>query len=262
MSTTTTLIFAPRIRGRRRHILAWTALVALTAACGGAAADEQVLATTTSSGLTSSSTVASTALPTGAPSSATVKIATPSTTAPVQAPRAADDGSSTSASDSREDAYRPPTTEAVDDAAAESGSVEGGIAPAPGGSTGSAGATTTAPGARTAAVNVRQSSLGALLADGENHTIYASTADPASGSTCTESCSAQWIPIKGEALRYGPGVDPALLATFIRADNTVQLSYAGRPLYRLHNEPVGEIMGQGNAATWFVVSPSGALIRT
>lgn len=120
--------------------------------------------------------------------------------------------------------------------------------------------TTTAVG--TVLVKVRQSPLGAVLTDGINHTLYASATDTAGAGTCVAPCTDQWVPISGQNMLADVGVESALLGRITRVDGVVQLTYNGRPLYRLNNEPLGDIMGHGDAATWYVVDPAGNLIPT
>ena len=127
-------------------------------------------------------------------------------------------------------------------------------------------ATTVAPTTTTAVgtvlVKVRQSPLGAVLTDGINHTLYASATDTAGAGTCVAPCTDQWVPISGQNMLADVGVESALLGRITRVDGVVQLTYNGRPLYRLNNEPLGDIMGHGDAATWYVVDPAGNLIPT
>lgn len=120
--------------------------------------------------------------------------------------------------------------------------------------------TTTAVG--TVLIKVRQSPLGAVLTDAINHTLYASATDTAGAGTCVAPCTDQWVPISGENMLADVGVESALLGRITRVDGVVQLTYNGRPLYRLNNEPLGDIMGHGDAATWYVVNPAGNLIPT
>src|SRR5216684_679793 len=63
----------------------------------------------------------------------------------------------------------------------------------------------------------------------------------------------------------GTGVNGSLLGTTARADGTTQVTYGGHPLYRfISDKKAGDATGQGVTAfgaPWYVVSPSGALIR-
>ncbi|MFN0029901.1 MAG: hypothetical protein ACKV2O_22325 [Acidimicrobiales bacterium] len=125
--------------------------------------------------------------------------------------------------------------------------------------------TTTVPPTTTTAVGtvllkVRDSQFGLIVVDGVNHTLYASAADPSGVGLCSGACTEQWVPIPGYLVITDGAVNPALVGRVARADGLVQLTYAGLPLYRLNNEPLGVTMGQGDAAQWFVVSIEGSLL--
>ncbi len=125
--------------------------------------------------------------------------------------------------------------------------------------------TTTVPPTTTTAVGtvllkVRDTRLGLIIVDVIGHTLYASAADPAGEGLCSGACTAQWVPIPGYVVLTDAGVNVALVGRVTRADGLVQLTYAGLPLYRLHNEPLGALMGHGDGAQWFTVSPEGSLL--
>ncbi len=53
----------------------------------------------------------------------------------------------------------------------------------------------------------------------------------------------------------------ALLGTAKRKDGTLQVTYAGHPLYFFGQDTkAGQISGQGTAGTWWVLGPSGKKI--
>ncbi len=118
--------------------------------------------------------------------------------------------------------------------------------------------TTTAVG--TVLVKARDSRLGLILVDAVDHTLYASATDPDGLGLCTGACTEQWVPIPGYLVLTDGPVNTALVGRITRSDGLVQLTYAGLPLYRLNNEPLGATMGHGDAAQWFVVSTEGSLL--
>lgn len=61
-------------------------------------------------------------------------------------------------------------------------------------------------------------------------------------------------------LSAGKGVDQSLLSTTEITNGSVQVTYAGMPLYQFAGdaEP-GDTNGQGSGDVWFVVSPKGQL---
>lgn len=125
--------------------------------------------------------------------------------------------------------------------------------------------TTTVPPTTTTAVGTvllkaRDSQLGLILVDAVDHALYASATDPGGVGLCTGACTEQWVPIPGYLVLTDGAVNPALVGRIARADGLVQLTYAGLPLYRLNNEPLGLTMGHGDGAQWFVVSTDGSLL--
>jgi predicted lipoprotein with Yx(FWY)xxD motif len=107
------------------------------------------------------------------------------------------------------------------------------------------------------------SELGTFLVDGDGHSLYLFTSDSPGVSSCTGECLAAWPPLltEGEPVAEG-AVQQALLSTFTRDDGTVQVAYAGWPLYRYAADAVaGDVNGQGVGDVWFVVGPDGVLVR-
>jgi hypothetical protein len=67
-------------------------------------------------------------------------------------------------------------------------------------------------------------------------------------------------------VRVGPGVDRALVGTFLRANGATQLSYGGHPLYTyIRDSKPGVISGQAidqDGGPWYVLDPEGRPIIT
>jgi predicted lipoprotein with Yx(FWY)xxD motif len=107
--------------------------------------------------------------------------------------------------------------------------------------------------------------LGTMLVDGQGRTLYLWKADMGSASTCSGACAQAWPPVTTTAApRAGQGAKAALLGTTKRSDGTMQVTYAGHPLYRFSGDSgPGQANGQGSdafGATWLVVAPGGAAI--
>lgn len=128
---------------------------------------------------------------------------------------------------------------------------------ASGGSTETGGSTTVPAAAVT--LTVVQSKLGAILADGNGRTVYLFTPDKTNKSVCTGPCTADWPPLASTgAPTVGDGVDSSLVKTFKRPDGSVQVSYAGHPLYTFSEDGgAGDVNGQSVGGVWFAVQPSG-----
>ena len=118
-------------------------------------------------------------------------------------------------------------------------------------------------------VEVRSSTLGKILVDGQGRTLYLFEADKAGKSVCNGACTSAWPPYLSDgAPRAGAGVASSLLGTSVRVDDGggAQVTYRGHPLYYYagDNEP-GDTTGQGLdqfGAKWYVLAPGGDKIDT
>jgi predicted lipoprotein with Yx(FWY)xxD motif len=117
---------------------------------------------------------------------------------------------------------------------------------------------TTAPG--TVKVTARTADYGTIVVDGEDHALYAWAADQTNIGACAGECTAVWVPVRGDLVLVADGIDAHLVGSVTRPDGIVQLSYGGRPLYQLRNEPAGTLMGQGDGGAWFAVAAGGGLL--
>jgi predicted lipoprotein with Yx(FWY)xxD motif len=116
----------------------------------------------------------------------------------------------------------------------------------------------------------RLDSLGRVLVDGKGQTLYVFSRDHHSGhSTCTSECEVQWPPLllSGGATKpiASGGAKTSLLGTTRLANDALQVTYNGWPLYRfaLDTTP-GSTAGEGLnnlGGRWYVLSPKGKEIR-
>jgi predicted lipoprotein with Yx(FWY)xxD motif len=113
-----------------------------------------------------------------------------------------------------------------------------------------------------AKVLVRSTSVGDVLVDARGRTLYLRTIDVSRKSTCYGSCAAAWPAfVTSGSPRAGSGVKQALLGTAKRNDGTLQVTYAGHPLYFFGQDTkAGQISGQATAGTWWVLGASGKKI--
>lgn len=106
--------------------------------------------------------------------------------------------------------------------------------------------------------------LGSFLVDEKNMTLYLFTKDTPNTSNCYDKCAAAWPPL----LTTGPsaakdGVDSSKLGTTKRTDGTVQVTYNGWPLYYyVKDAKPGDVSGQDVGGVWFVVSPTGEMVKS
>jgi predicted lipoprotein with Yx(FWY)xxD motif len=110
------------------------------------------------------------------------------------------------------------------------------------------------------------SQFGQIVVDAKNMTLYQFTADTANTSNCTATCIQAWPPLtvtKGTTPSAGSGVTGAL-GTITRADDgSSQVTLNQLPLYYFaQDKAAGDVKGQGVADKWYVVSPSGTMIKT
>jgi predicted lipoprotein with Yx(FWY)xxD motif len=108
--------------------------------------------------------------------------------------------------------------------------------------------------------------LGQILVDGKGMTVYLFVADTGTASTCYTSCAQVWPPVLTTgAPQAGTGAQASLLGTTTRSDGTVEVTYAGHPLYYFLKDKVADdTTGQGVngfGALWWVLSPSGAAMH-
>jgi predicted lipoprotein with Yx(FWY)xxD motif len=126
-------------------------------------------------------------------------------------------------------------------------------------------AAASAPGSGVATIKTATTGLGTFLVDGEGRTLYLWKADTGSMSTCDGACAEAWPPATTSgAPKASGGVKGSLLGTTKRSDGTLEVTYAGHPLYRYAGDAKpGDTAGQGSdgfGADWLVVQPSGSAI--
>jgi predicted lipoprotein with Yx(FWY)xxD motif len=114
-------------------------------------------------------------------------------------------------------------------------------------------------------VNVKASSFGRILFDGRGYVLYGFTRDPRAKSACSGACARKWPPyVVKSRPRAGAGVAAHRLGTTKRPDGSLQVTYAGRPLYYyIGDRQPGQILCQNVTefgGVWRVVRPSGRLV--
>jgi predicted lipoprotein with Yx(FWY)xxD motif len=146
------------------------------------------------------------------------------------------------------------------------GSPAGG-GPRPHGSAGSSPAAHS-PAAGGPLLELRRTSLGVILTDGQGFTLYAFEADRDTTSLCTGACAAAWPPviISAPGVTVAGGAERSLVGAITRAGGARQVTYAGHPLYRYAGDIIpGSITGQGSdafGARWDVLTPAGTEVTS
>lgn len=114
-------------------------------------------------------------------------------------------------------------------------------------------------------VKVEKTALGKILADPRGRTLYMFAADKGKTSVCYGKCAAFWPPLLSKSAHVaGTGVNASLLGTTRRKGGTLQVTYAGHPLYLfVKDTKAGQTNGQGLnvvGGLWWVLSPTGAVV--
>jgi predicted lipoprotein with Yx(FWY)xxD motif len=111
-------------------------------------------------------------------------------------------------------------------------------------------------------VTSTEGELGTFLVDGDGRTLYVFTADAPGVSNCDADCLTSWPPLLTDGRPAADGaVDATLLDTLVRVDGSLQVTYAGRPLYFFAADTAaGDSNGQGVNGAWFVIAPDGTML--
>jgi len=150
---------------------------------------------------------------------------------------------------------------------AGSAAVVGGVAVSQVGAAGTSGASMHA---KTVVISTRKvPKLGTILVDSKGHTLYMFPPDKRKKVTCVGTCAASWPPVKlpkgAKAVAAGQA-KASLLASDPNPEGGRVVTYAGWPLYTyVADTKPGTAVGQGvkvNGGLWFVLSPSGKVIKT
>jgi predicted lipoprotein with Yx(FWY)xxD motif len=123
----------------------------------------------------------------------------------------------------------------------------------------------TTPGAESGAAVLTVASapkVGAILVDAQGFTVYDFHRDRGAKSSCYGACAKVWPPVTTEgAPQSGEGASSSKLGTTKREDGTMQVTYAGRPLYTYtSDQKPGEANGQdidSFGAEWYALQGSG-----
>jgi predicted lipoprotein with Yx(FWY)xxD motif len=106
--------------------------------------------------------------------------------------------------------------------------------------------------------------LGEILVNDLGLTLYVFKEDRGGKSSCYGECAATWPPMTTTAAGQISGVSDrqaGLLGTTMRKDGTLQVTYAGHPLYTYADDKeAGEANGQGIdsfGGAWYALQPSG-----
>jgi predicted lipoprotein with Yx(FWY)xxD motif len=129
----------------------------------------------------------------------------------------------------------------------------------------SSGAAGSSAPASAAELMVAQSTAGQIVVDGKGMSIYYFTKDTKDSGTsaCTGDCLTAWPPVTTTA--DTPTVSGVMgkVATIATPDGKKQVTINGMPVYySAKDKAAGDIMGQGVNGVWYLVSPTGEMIKS
>lgn len=105
--------------------------------------------------------------------------------------------------------------------------------------------------------------LGTILVDSKGFTLYDFHKDKGNKSACYGACAGTWPPLTTEGTPQAmSGAEAAKLGTTKRTDGTLQVTYAGHPLYTYAADTKpGDAKGNDFSSfggEWYALQPSGA----
>ena len=109
------------------------------------------------------------------------------------------------------------------------------------------------------------SGLGTVLVNSEGMTVYMFAKDQGTTSSCYGTCEQGWPPVIAEGKpTAGEGAMSSQLGTTERKDGTMQVTYAGHPLYTfVEDKEPGEATGNESTAfggKWSVMDEAGEAV--
>jgi len=104
--------------------------------------------------------------------------------------------------------------------------------------------------------------LGRILVDAKGFTLYDFHKDKGRQSSCYGACAKVWPPLTSAGpAKVGEGARGSKLGTVKRQDGTLQVTYAGHPLYTYTADvKAGDVSGNDFSsfgAQWYALLPSG-----
>ena len=88
--------------------------------------------------------------------------------------------------------------------------------------------------------------FGMVLTGPTGMTLYTHAGDSATSSTCTGACATAWPPLTATGQPMAGTGLTGKLGTLTRADGTIQVTYAGLPLYYWQGDKkAGDVTGDG-----------------
>lgn len=117
-------------------------------------------------------------------------------------------------------------------------------------------------GGSAAVISLGHTKVGMVLVDSNGLTLYDFHKDKGTTSSCYGPCAEGWPPVLSEGEpTVGNGASAAKLGTTERKDGTMQVTYAGHPLYTfVEDKKPGEANGndvKAFGASWYALKGNG-----
>lgn len=123
-----------------------------------------------------------------------------------------------------------------------------------------------APASTSAAVlSVAQSTAGQIVVGAQGLSVYAFANDTKGSGTsaCTAGCATSWPPVTSTSATPTVSGVTGKVGTIPAANGKMQVTINGMPLYYYSkDQAAGDITGQGVGGVWYLVSPSGEMIKS
>lgn len=115
-----------------------------------------------------------------------------------------------------------------------------------------------------AALSVGQSTAGQIVVADQGLSVYYFTKDTKDSGTsaCTADCLVMWPPVTTTTATPTVNGVTGKVGTIPTADGKMQVTINGMPVYyNAKDKAAGDIMGQGVGGLWYLVAPSGEMIK-
>jgi predicted lipoprotein with Yx(FWY)xxD motif len=114
-------------------------------------------------------------------------------------------------------------------------------------------------------VRIVRSQFGRILADGRGQALYLFTRETSRTSRCYGDCATAWPPVPARGRPAGGrGARASLIGTTRRRDGTLQVTYAGRPVYYYVGDSPGRVLCHNVTefgGIWRVIRADGSAVR-
>jgi predicted lipoprotein with Yx(FWY)xxD motif len=114
-------------------------------------------------------------------------------------------------------------------------------------------------------VTIVRSQFGRILADGRGQALYRFSGETGGASRCYGACAKAWPPMPARGRpAAGRGARPGLIGTTRRRDGTLQLTYAGRPVYYYLGDSPSRVLCHDVTefgGVWRVIRGDGSAVR-